>query len=194
MERPNFDQSANSEELRSGIRRLVVSVELADLLGLLMILATAFSAYSTWRTAELAGQLLLITARPYLGNAGVHFDRTNTDEPRVVADLRNFGSVQATDTTIEGQLLFNGQQVAGKKGPRSTIFAGVFSPNVPHLTYFHLPADTYHEAIDGKGKLQLKLEMRYAGPNGDRHCYSKSFTYDSDDGEFYSDHGTLSCK
>ena len=115
MERSNFDQSANSEELRSGIRRLVVSVELADLLGFLMILATAFSAYSTWRTAELAGQLLLITARPYLGNAGVHFDRIDTDEPRVVADLRNFGSVQATDTTIEGELLFNVAAGCGKE-------------------------------------------------------------------------------
>lgn len=194
MARPNFDQSANSEELRTGIRRLVLSVEVADLLGLLMILATAFSAYATWRTAELANQLLLITARPYLGNAGVHFDRTDTDEPRVVADLRNFGSVQAADTTINGELLFNGQQVSGKKGPRPTIFAGVFSPNVPHLTYFHMPVATYREAVEGKGKLQLRLQMRYAGPGGDRHCYTKSFTYDSDDGEFYSDQGTLTCR
>jgi hypothetical protein len=192
--RLNFDQANNSEEVRSGLRRLVVSVELADLLGLLMILATAFSAYSTWRTAQLAGQLLLITARPYLGNKAVYFDRTDTGEPRVVADLRNFGSVQAINTTIDGRLLFNGHPIGGKKGPRSTIFAGVFSPNVPHPTYFHLPADTYREAIENKGKLQLRLEMRYAGPSGDRHCYSKSFTYDSEDGEFYSDHGTLSCR
>lgn len=186
--------NAHREEFRSGFRRLITSVEIADLIGLLMILVTGFSAYATWTTAQLASQLLIITARPYLGVLSVHFDRTASPEPRVLADLRNFGSVQAMDVIIDGHLLFDGKEVAGHKGPRPTIYAGVFSPSVPHPTYFHLPAEIYRAALQGHGKLRLHLEMRYQGLGGDSHCYVKSFTYDDDDAEFISDHGTLECK
>ncbi|MGO9606402.1 MAG: hypothetical protein ACLQAT_23935 [Candidatus Binataceae bacterium] len=192
--KPGQVADSQREEIRAGFRRLSTSVEIADLIGVLMILVTGLSAYATWTTARLASQLLTITARPYLGVQGVRFDRTDSNEPRVLADLRNFGSVQATDAVITGHLLFDGKEVAGHRGPRSTIYAGVFSPGVPHPTYFHLPVDIYHSALDGRGKLQLHLEMRYKGLNGDSHCYAKSFSYDDDDAEFYSDHGTLECQ
>lgn len=195
MARIELDENSNNEDARAGVRRLTRSVEVADVLGLLMILVTGMSAYATWRTAELASQVLVITARPYLGTADVHFDRTNTEEPRVVADLRNFGTVQATDTAVDGYLLFNGNKVTGRhRGPTTVIDGGVFSPGVPHPVYFHLPADTYQAVQQAKGRLQLKIEMRYSGPGGDHHCYAKSFSYDRDDNEFYSDHGTLACK
>ena len=191
----NSSQSARDrKELQNAFRRLTTSIEIADVIGILMVVTAGLSAYTALMTRHLAEQLLMVTARPYVGTHGVSFDRIDSTEPRVVADIRNFGSVQAGETVIKGHLLFEGKEISGHRGPRTTVYAGVMSPGVPHPIFFHLPAMIYRSATDGHGDLRLHLEIRYTGPSGDAHCYDKNFAYDADDSQFYSDKGTIECK
>ena len=101
-------RSDNRGELRTNVLRRVTGVlEVTDFIALLMVLATALSAYATWRTAQVTRQILLISQRPYIGTESMNLiDDTN---PRVLIDLRNFGTVQAEDTAVSVVHRINGK-------------------------------------------------------------------------------------
>ncbi|MGH7839744.1 MAG: hypothetical protein ACREQC_18260, partial [Candidatus Binataceae bacterium] len=48
-------------------RRLLSEVELADFMAIMMVLATALSAYATWRTSSIANAIYLASERAYFG-------------------------------------------------------------------------------------------------------------------------------
>src|SRR5581483_8608200 len=89
------ERRAEQELRRSALRKIAGYLGFADLMAVLMVLATGFSAFATWRTATIAYELLTSSERPYFGVRDVTLDRSHPDEPRIYVDYRNFGHVPA---------------------------------------------------------------------------------------------------
>src|SRR6266849_3870448 len=68
---------------RSLIRRFSEALRFADFMALLMVAATAFSAFATWRTAQVTNLLFSIAERPYIGVQRTTFDSIGADAARV---------------------------------------------------------------------------------------------------------------
>jgi hypothetical protein len=161
-------------------------------MAVMMMFATALSAYATWKTAQVANEILLTSQRPYVGTESVKFDNVGSTNPRVVADLRNFGSVQAENASISIGLRVNGRPLSGGSEPQQQLDPVVLSPSVPHPFYRHIAAETYRDATQGKVHLVVEVRVHYSGPRGDKHCYLTRDAYDHVDGIFYSQGGSLS--
>lgn len=174
------------------LRRTIVSaLEIADLIALTMVFATALSAYATWRTEQVTNQILLISQRPYIGLESINL--VGNTNPKVVEDLRNFGTVQAEQTRVSVVLRVNGDALSGDSEHQQHEGALVFSPGVPHRFYRHISLDTYRRALQGKVNLGIETQVRYMGPRGDEHCYLTVYNYDHADGVFFPQRGSLSC-
>ncbi len=171
--------------------RMVSALEITDLIALTMVLATALSAYATWRTEQVTNQILLISQRPYIGLESINL--VGNTNPKVVEDLRNFGTVQAEQTQVSIVLRVNGDALYGDSEHQQHEAALVFSPGVPHRFYRHITLDTYRRAVQGKLNLGIETQVRYRGPQGDEHCYLTVYNYDHADGVFCPQRGSLSC-
>src|SRR6266849_6901308 len=134
---------------RSLIRRFSEALRFADFMALLMVAATAFSAFATWRTAQVTNLLFSIAERPYIGVQRTTFDSIGADAARVTIDFRNFGQVSATDGVATIRLLVDGTPL--ERGTAATINVGMVSPTVPHLYSSYIPADIYLENSGWKG-------------------------------------------
>jgi hypothetical protein len=176
---------------RNVLERIVAALEITDLIALMMVLVTGLSAYATWKTAQVTNEILLTAQRPYIGTESVKF--ANETNPTVVADLRNFGTVQAEDAVIGILLKVNGKALSNESEPQQQEDPIVLSPAVPHRFYRHITADTYRDAIEGKTTLVVEIRVRYRGPRGDQHCYLTRNSYDHIDRVFYPRGGSLSC-
>jgi hypothetical protein len=111
----------------------------------------------------------------------------------VVAELRNFGSVQAEHAVIGIVLIVNGKALPLDSEPQRQQAPVVLSPGVPHRFYRHLSTDIYRDAGQGKADLMVEIEVRYRGPRGDEHCYLARDRFDPIDAFFYPQRGSLSC-
>jgi hypothetical protein len=176
---------------RNLLKRIASALEITDFIALMMVFVTGLSAYATWKTAQVTNQILLTSQRPYVGTESVKF--TNEANPKIVADLRNFGSVQAEDAVISIVLKLNGKALSGDSEPQQQEAPLVLSPAVPHRFYRHITADTYRDAVQGKTSLEVEVRVRYRGPRGDEHCYLTRNSYDHTDQVFYPRGGSLSC-
>src|SRR5262249_35072873 len=78
-----FRGSANTKLLST----IASTLQVTDLIALMMVFVTALSAYSTWKTAQITNQILLTSQRPYIGTESI--DLIDAASPRVVAELRN---------------------------------------------------------------------------------------------------------
>jgi hypothetical protein len=76
---------------RTFLRTIISALEITDLIALMMVFATALSAYATWRTEQVTNQILLISQRPYIGLESIKL--VGNTNPKVVEELRNFGNV-----------------------------------------------------------------------------------------------------
>jgi len=85
---------------RTILVRLGQAVKLADFMAILMVLATFFSAYATWRTALVTSTIFAVADRPFLGVQQVTFERTDAQHPTIAVNFRNFGSIQAMDAIV----------------------------------------------------------------------------------------------
>jgi hypothetical protein len=176
---------------RNLLKRIASALEITDFIALMMVFATGLSAYATWKTAQITNEILLISQRPYIGTESVNFtDETN---PKIVADLRNFGSVQAENAVISILLKVNGKALSSDSEPQQQKTPIVFSPAVPHRFYRHITAETYRDVVQGKANLVMEIRVRYQGPRRDQHCYLTRNTYDYLDRLFYPQGGSLSC-
>jgi hypothetical protein len=175
-------------------RKLLASIastlQITDAIAVMMVFVTALSAYATWKTAHWTNELLLTSQRPYVGVESLSL--VNATSPMVVADLRNFGSVQAEHTLISIVLRIDGKIFAFTSEAQQQAPV-VLSPAVPHRFYRHISADTYRDAVEGKADLVVEIQVRYSGPRGDAHCYLARKRYDSLDHYFYSQKSSLSC-
>jgi hypothetical protein len=172
-------------------RTLVSALEITNLIALTMVFATALGAYATWRTEQVTNQILLISQRPYLGLESIKL--VGNTNPRVVEELKNFGTVQAEQTRIRIVLHVDGDALSGVSEPQQQEALLVFSPGVPHRFYRHITLDTYRGAVQGEMNLVIETQVRYRGPRGDEHCYLTVDNYGHADGVFHPQRGSLSC-
>src|SRR5579863_6539841 len=128
---------------RSLLSRLAQAVKLADFMAVLMVLATFFSAYATWRTALVTNTIFAVADRPFLGVQQVSFETIDRQHPTIAVNFRNFGNIPALDAIVGAHALIDGKMVKASADNLSEINAGILSPNVPHTFYLFIPLDQY---------------------------------------------------
>jgi hypothetical protein len=165
---------------RSIFARLGTALRLADLMAILMVLATFFSAYATWRTAAITGTILAVADRPFLGVQEVAFLPGDGVHPTILVNFKNFGSIPALDTIVSVHAVVEGKVVRTPGGGMSEMDAGIMSPNVPHYFYLSLPLEKYQAVAAGKSNLQVHVSLLYKGPVHEQLlCYFERYAYDA---------------
>jgi hypothetical protein len=190
-------ESAEREELRhqrTQMARVVRVVRFADFMAVLMVFATVFSAYATWRTANVTSLVFAISDRPFLGIKSVGFEATDSDHPTIAVNFQNFGRIPAINTLVSVHSLVDGKLIKTPDGEMSAIEAGIVSPTVPHYFYSYLPAEQYHAVAAGRSSLQVHVKMVYKGPEqGRQYCYSERIAYDYRSASFRLTGGSDRC-
>jgi hypothetical protein len=176
---------------RSILRKLTSFMEFADLMALLMVAATAFSGYATWRTAIIAGELLMSSERPYFGVEGVNLDRSVAGDPRVFVEYRNFGHVPADEVNLQAMMFIDDRPLDSNTVARNV---GILSPNVPHHIYFHVPRDPFSLVATGHTILSTQIHAWYKSASGRVFCYRERFVYMRDSGIFEISGGSSRCE
>jgi hypothetical protein len=190
--RHSVDGGLTSSE-RSLIRRLIEVLRLADLFALLMVAATAFSAFATWRTAQVTSQVFAVEERPFVGVERVTFERGDGEYPRAVVEYRNFGRIPASGAIVSVVTLVNGRRAAEVPNEMSSIMAGMLSPGVPHYFYRYLSPEIYQSVMSGKSTIMLDIQAEYSGPRGGPFCNSERMVFDYRSLSFRPAGGTNSC-
>jgi len=179
---------------KSIMRRLTEVLRFADFMALLMVAATAFSAYAAWRTAQVTSRVFALEDRPFVGVENVLFEQGDTPNPRAVVQYRNFGKIPASGSIIVVTALAGGKRVADGSGEMSSTSPGMLSPGVPHFFYTYFPVDTYKAVVAGKEALMLEVHAEYKGPGGNTFCYSERVVFDYRSVSFRPAGGTDSCR
>src|SRR5271156_1513868 len=96
---------------RSMVARLGQAIKVADLMAILMVLATFFSAYATWRTALVTTAVFAVADRPFLGVERVNFQTADPAHPLITVNYKNFGNIPALDTIVSVHAVVDGKVV-----------------------------------------------------------------------------------
>jgi hypothetical protein len=164
---------------RSLISRLTHEIRFVDFMGILMVAATAFSAFATWRTAQVTNLVFATADRPFLGVQQVRIEGGGSSNPTIAVDFRNFGQIPALNSMVSVHSLVDGKLVKEPHDDMSAIDAGIVSPTVPHFFYSYLPADKYQSIVTGQSTLQVHVRMVYKGPEQQhQYCYFERVVYD----------------
>lgn len=174
-EPPRQEQLTPAE--KSLMQRLTEVLRFADFMALLMVAATAFSAYAAWRTAQVTSHIFALEERPFIGIEGVTFEQGDTSNPRAVVEYRNFGKIPASGAIIAVVALADGKRIADMPNEMSSILAGVLSPGVPHFFYTYFPVNTYKSIVTGKASLMLHVRAEYKGAGGEPYCYTERVVF-----------------
>lgn len=178
---------------RSLVTRMGQAVKLADFMAVLMVLATFFSAYATWRTTLVTSAIFAVADRPFLGVQQVTFEGTDTSHPQILVSFRNFGNIPALDAIVSAHAVVDGKPIR-TPGSMSEMDAGILSPSVPHAFYLPMPADKYQAVATGKSNLQVHVNLLYKGPaHVQQLCYFERFAYDARTNIFQASGGTDRC-
>ncbi len=175
--------------------RVSRAIGFADFMAAVMVVVTAFSAYATWRTAQVTSLVFATADRPFIGVAKVQFEATDTADPYIAVDYRNFGKIFATDGLVSVNAWIDGK-IAPDPVPvlMNVSETGSIPPDVDHFFYRHLPADAYQDIVSGKRKLQLGVRVVYKGPAPDsEYCNFKRFIYDYRTANFRPAGGSDKC-
>jgi hypothetical protein len=182
---------AERREFLRAERRMLTA---ADVMAVLMVMATAMTAFATWRTYRISDLVLQVSERPFLGVQQVIFERTNTAQPIIVVDFRNFGSVPTDTTSVRVTTLLDGKQIPPRDGEMADSNQGVVTPGVPHFVYVFLQKEEYERSVSGASQLIVQVSMVYKGPAlGRTFCLTKKVFYDYHIGVFRPDGGTSEC-
>lgn len=182
---------AERRELLRTERRILTA---ADVMALLMVAATAMTAFATWRTYRISDLILQVSERPFLGVQQVTFERIDTAQPLIVVDFRNFGPIPAEATSITVTALLDGKQIPPRDGEMTDNNQGVVAPGVPHFFYVFLQKDEYQRSVSGAAQLMVQVSMVYKGPAlGRTFCLTKKVFYDFHVGGFRPDGGSSEC-
>lgn len=185
------EEARQERELRGSILRTLIGyLGFAELMAVLMVVATAFTAIATWRTATIAQDLLLTSERPYFGVHSVTLDNSRSSDPRVYVDYRNFGHVPADGVRIEVAMYVDGARLPVSSLKRD---AGIMSPDVAHHVFLHLPDGHYADVIAGRSKLITRISAWYKDSGRNLFCYSERFAYEPDSGTFEIVGGSSRC-
>jgi hypothetical protein len=180
-----------SRRERSLLREMTEFLGFADLMAVLMVAATAFSGYATWRTAGIAQALYRASERPYIGVQRVWMDHSATHGVRVAVEYRNYGHVPAENTDVVERVFVDGHPVPSAQ---RELAAGIISPSVPHFLRVHLDDATGAAVASGKSSLIAIVTASYNSAAGHKLCYLERFKYSPDLDSFDADGGSPRCR
>ncbi|MHB8381440.1 MAG: hypothetical protein ACYDC3_03745 [Candidatus Binataceae bacterium] len=179
---------------RSQLLRVGRAIRLADFMAILMVLATGFSAYATWRTAQVTRMVFAVSDRPFMGVASARFEQRATEAPRVAVAFKNFGRIPALEAFVSVHSRVDGKLVKSADGDMTTMDTGVLLPGVDHYFYNYLTPDLYQSVVSGKSKLQVHVRIYYKGPaQAEQFCYFERIFYDQHSATFRAGGGTDRC-
>ncbi|HKN01094.1 MAG TPA: hypothetical protein VJX23_11305 [Candidatus Binataceae bacterium] len=177
-------------------RRVSRAIGFADFMAILMVLATGFSAYATWRTATVTSLVFATADRPFIGVAKVNFEATDSPNPFISVDFRNFGRIPAVDALVSVNARVDGK-VAPDPIPAQMDVSetGSIPPDIDHFIYRPLPADSYKSIVGGKSSLQVGIRIIYKGPAAvSEYCNFKRYVYDYRTATFRPAGGSDKCR
>ena len=166
-DRDDLRRELQRERRRERIEQQRVSrvVGFADFMAVLMVIATGFSAYAAWRTAQVTSLVFATADRPFLGVARIEFEGKESADPYLAVDYRNFGRIPAVDGLITVNARIDGKLAPDPvPGPMNAAETGSIPPNVDNFFYRYLPGDAYKDVVNGKSRLQVEVRMVYKGP------------------------------
>ena len=177
--RSEREKSAVIQRERSLLAGVSRVLRFADFMAILMVLATVFSAYATWRTAQVTRLVFAISDRPFLGIEKVAFEAVDSATPTIAVEMRNFGKIPAQGAIVTVRAIVDGKVVAPVNGELSTLDMGIMSPTVPHFMYAYLTPGLYRAVTSGASNLQVRVRMLYKGPALDAdYCYDERMAFD----------------
>lgn len=176
---PNFATAPGfSRGERKVFQRLSDVLRFTDFMTAMMVVATIFSAYATWRTARVTNLLFTIAERPYIGAARVAIDSIDAEFARLVIDCRNFGQVSATGGVGRVSVFIDGKLLPKTIGGTAIENIGIVSPTVPHLLFRFVPISLFNLVRDGRSRMVVRIAFDYRGPDQRQFCYRELMTYD----------------
>jgi hypothetical protein len=191
---PDFATAAGlSRDERTVVRRLSNVLRFNDFMTFMMVIATAFSAFATWRTARVTNLLFAVGERPYIGVEQVTVDAIDADFARVVVDCRNFGHVAATGGVARVGVTIDGKALPTETTAAETENIGVVSPTVPHRIFRFVPKALYDQVRKGRSRMIVHILFNYLGPGQRQFCYSELMSYDQRSASFVSSGGGDQC-
>lgn len=178
---------------RKVVQRLSEVLRFTDFMTAMMVGATIFSAYATWRTARVTNLLFTIAERPYIGTARVAIDSIDAEFARLMIDCRNFGQVSATDGVARISVFIDGKLLPKAIGGSAIENIGIVSPTVPHPIFRFVPLSLFSPVRDGLSKMVVRIAFDYRGPDQRQFCYTELMTYDRRLASFVPSGGTDHC-
>lgn len=176
---------------RRMLGRIAEFLGFADLVAVMMVLATVFTAIATWRTATIATALYQASERPYIGVVAVTLNRERRNDPRVQLEYKNFGAVAAEGSVMFRRMIIDGKIIDGQTRRKA---AGILWPGAPHHMFMHLPPAAYDAIVSGRSTLRVEVGANYQGPYRGNLCYLERFAYQPEEGVFEVDGGSPRCQ
>ena len=191
---PDFANAAGiPRDERTIVRRLSNVLRFNDFMTVMMVIATALSAFATWRTAHVTNLLFSVAERPYIGVEEVVLNDTDPNTVRVITDFRNFGNVSANGAVVRVRVVIDGKPLRESTLAEETENVGIVSPTVPHRIMRYVPEAAFAQVKAGQSRLIVRILMNYRGPDARQFCYSKMLTYDPRSGDFVPNGGNDQC-
>lgn len=179
---------------RSLLRRLVEVLRFLDLMTLLMVAATVLSAIATWRSSQIAHQILRSAYRPYVGVREMKLDLSNPTKPQVRIEILNFGTIPAEKMVLSVSKTVDGKPVPDFEGvPEVVVPVGVLTPSAPDDFGSLLPIHYLQPVVDGKSQLSVRVRTTYNDAANNHYCYDETFGYFAPTARFSPAHGSDEC-
>jgi len=178
---------------RTGVQRRSNVLRFNDFMTVMMVVATAFSAFATWRTAKVTNLLFAVAERPYIGVERVAVDAIDADFARLVIACRNFGHVSATGGVARIGIVIDGKTLPKETAAAATENIGMVSPSVPQLIFRFVPIGLYRAVREGRSHMIVHIVFAYRGPDQREFCYNELMTYDRRSDGFASSGGSDQC-
>lgn len=182
------------ERQGSQLIKLSKAIRLADFMAILMVIATIFSAYAAWRTAEVTRLVYATADRPFLGVHSAVFEAKDSPRPTIAIDFRNFGQIPAIDGIVTVYTLVDGKVIKPIDGMMSSQGTGLMPPAVPHYFYAYLTPELYRTIVSGQSSLQIHVDFLYKGPVRTLDfCYRERLVFDFRSATFRTTGGSDRC-
>ena len=178
---------------RTAVRRLSNVLRFNDFMTFMMVIATIFSAFATWRTAQVTNLLFAIAERPYIGVDRVTVDSIDAAFARVMVDCRNFGNVSANDGVAQVSVTIDDRRLPESSPTIGIHNIGIVSPTVPHRIFRFVPKNLYEQVRAGRSRMIVQIVFNYRGPDQRQFCYNEFMTYDVRTADFISTGGSDRC-
>ncbi len=160
----------------------------------LMAIGTSFSAWTSWRVAQLTADFDATSNRPYLGVASLKMDATDPTRPASWIEFRNFGNLPAEQTAIGVSTRIDGHTVADALGLGHVVLSlGVLSPGTPFDFGAFFPPQYLSDVKSGKSRLVIAVESTYKDADGHLHCFEMRYAYAAFLDKYDPDGGGSAC-